>query len=122
MQRLTVYVYRGGLHSAISAEASGCRFEHCLLSPSVAAAAIGHTAGWHENLARSNRHGSCGSMGTAQVTRVGIAVWNEGKVVYLKTYGDRNTEPAPASDPRFGDDCCVTDQASVRRYGDAIGS
>jgi CubicO group peptidase (beta-lactamase class C family) len=31
-------------------------------------------------------------MGTAHVTGVGIAVWNNGKVVYLKTYGERNTE------------------------------
>jgi CubicO group peptidase (beta-lactamase class C family) len=32
------------------------------------------------------------SMDTAHVTGVGIAVWNEGKVVYLKTYGFRDTE------------------------------
>jgi CubicO group peptidase (beta-lactamase class C family) len=31
-------------------------------------------------------------MGATHVTGVGIAVWNEGKVVYLKTYGQRNTE------------------------------
>jgi CubicO group peptidase (beta-lactamase class C family) len=31
-------------------------------------------------------------MGPARVTGVGIAVWNNNKVVYLKTYGERNTE------------------------------
>jgi CubicO group peptidase (beta-lactamase class C family) len=31
-------------------------------------------------------------MDAAHVTGVGIAVWNDGKVVYLKTYGERNTE------------------------------
>lgn len=32
------------------------------------------------------------SMEAAHVTGVGIAVWNDGEVVYLKTYGERNTE------------------------------
>lgn len=32
------------------------------------------------------------SMEAAQVTGVAIAVWNDGKVVYLKTYGFRDTE------------------------------
>jgi CubicO group peptidase (beta-lactamase class C family) len=31
-------------------------------------------------------------MGAAHVTGLGIAVWNDGKVVYLKTYGERNAE------------------------------
>lgn len=32
------------------------------------------------------------SMEAAHVTGVGIAIWNDGKVVYLKSYGERNTE------------------------------
>jgi CubicO group peptidase (beta-lactamase class C family) len=32
------------------------------------------------------------SMDAAHVTGVGIAVWNNNKIVYLKTYGERNTE------------------------------
>jgi CubicO group peptidase (beta-lactamase class C family) len=32
------------------------------------------------------------SMEAAHVTGSGIAVWNHGKVVYLKTYGERNTQ------------------------------
>lgn len=31
-------------------------------------------------------------MQTAHVTGVGIAIWNNDKIVYLKTYGERNTE------------------------------
>ena len=31
-------------------------------------------------------------MDAAHVTGVGVAVWNNDKVVYLKTYGERNTE------------------------------
>jgi hypothetical protein len=56
VHQFSVYIRVGGWFLAISPTASSCRFGlRTLLSPSVGAAAIGHTAGWYENFACSNR-------------------------------------------------------------------
>jgi len=53
-------------------------------------------------------------MEAAHVTGVGIAVWNDGKIVYLKTYGrgrDGSCPPPPAQIRT----CSIT--ASALAYG-----
>ena len=61
-------------------------------------------------------------MEPAHVTGVGIAVWNNNKVVYLKTNGERNTEKASATDSGFSDDRGIIDETCLCHNGHAIGS
>jgi CubicO group peptidase (beta-lactamase class C family) len=56
-------------------------------------------------------------MHAAEVTGVGLAIFDKGQVVYLKTYGVRDKEKKPAVNRRFCHDRGVLQQSGVRLHG-----